>query len=805
MSVFVDFSGAENSRQYPDTSINGLFLTSATAAALLTKPTPTMKKTFTKLMAAACCFLGTTAYAQLITPELLYYKFDGSGTNVPNYASSPPVGTTNATLMGGVTQGGDGICDGTSIGTGVASSTDYVNTGWATNLGTGSWTIAWRCQGISTNATLYYIFGDATANSFRCFTNGIAGSTNWVIRGGGLTDTYINGGALMTPTFCCYVYDASLNQVRAYLNGVLVSTVAQTAPNITGTGPFKVNGYSSNVGSPAGGQLDEFRVYNRAITQAEITQLNNPFTGSFLGSDLLQCSSGDSVRIDLNNWPCDESAWSNGVQFEQDSIWPTTTGLFYVDVTGSCGTGTDTIQILSGATTSAFSASACDSYTAPSGAVHTMSGTYNDTIANVMSCDSIITITLTINNATTASITPISCTGMYTSPSGQMYMSSGTYMDTIANAAGCDSVITIFLTVGNPSSSAFSVTMCDMYMTPSGNMVMSSGTVMDTIMNASGCDSVMTINVTILNTTTSTLTPSACGSYTAPSGAMYMMSGTYMDTIPNMAGCDSIITINLTINNATASSMNASACDNYTAPSGAMYTMSGTYMDTIPNMAGCDSVITIQLTITNSTTASMNANSCGPYTAPSGAVYTMTGTYMDTIPNMAGCDSVITIALNVTTVSIGATVAGATCTATGTTAGATFQWVTCPAMTPIAGATSINYTATANGNYAVIATIGSCSDTSACVAVTGIGIEENPFAAGITLYPNPSSGNFTINLGATYSDVSVVITDLAGRTVFAQNENSTNMIPVQLDAASGTYIVNIMSGDNIATFRITKE
>jgi hypothetical protein len=228
-------------------------------------------------------------------------------------------------------------------------------------------------------------------------------------------------------------------------------------------------------------------------------------------------------------------------------------------------------------------------------------------------------------------------------------------------------------------------------------------------------------------------------------------------------------------------------------------------MDTIPNMAGCDSVITINLIVNNSTSSSMNAASCGNYTAPSGAVYTTTGTYMDTIANMAGCDSVITIALTVTTVNAGATVAGAVCTATGTTAGATFQWLDCNGMTPIAGATSINYTAIANGNYAVVLTIGSCSDTSSCVQVTGIGIEENAFASAITLYPNPSSGNFTINLGNTYNNVAVVITDLAGRVVYTHMENSTNVIPVQLDAPAGAYVVTITSGENNATMRIITE
>lgn len=765
-----------------------------------------MKRTITKLLVAACCLTATSTFAQLLTPELLYYKWDGTGTNVPNYASAPPVGTTNATLMGGLTQGtgGSPLCTGSVIGSGISSGTDYVNTGYATNLtSAASWTISFRTSGVTASATLFYIFGDAGANSFRCFTNGVAGPNNWWLRGTGLTDVPLNGGATVAPHMCTFVYDATLANVKAYLDGVLVNTVAQGAFSFVSPGPMKVIGYGTNVGMPAGGQMDEFRLYSRALTAAEITQLYNPWTPSgFLGSNITFCGSAPAT-ISLPNWPYSAALWSNGSTFDTAQIQ--SSGQVSVSVTGACGAGMDTVALtILAPTASTITATTCNmDYTTPSGALLTTTGMYMDTIPNIVGCDSVITINYTRNMPSSNTMSVSSC-NTYTAPSGAVYTTSGTVMDTIPNAVGCDSVMTINLTVNSSTQSSFAVTACDMYTTPSGAMVMSSGTVMDTIANMSGCDSVMTISVTINMSTTSTTSASACDMYTAPSGATYMMSGTYMDTIANMAGCDSVITINLTITNSTTGTLTAQACDSYTAPSGAVLTSTGTYMDTIPNMAGCDSVITINLMIMNSSTASMSASTCGgPFTAPSGATYTTSGTYMDTIPNMMGCDSVITITLTVTTINAGAIVSGATCTATGL--GSSFQWLDCNGMTPIAGATANVYTATANGSYCVVITNGNCVDTSGCVTVTGIGIEENAFASSITLYPNPNSGNFTINLGNTYSDVTVVITDLAGRVVYSHIENSTNMIPVQLDAAAGVYVVIVTSGENRATFRINKD
>src|SRR5690606_15178812 len=111
------------------------------------------------------------------------------------------------------------------------------------------------------------------------------------------------------------------------------------------------------------------------------------------------------------------------------------------------------------------------------------------------------------------------------------------------------------------------------------------------IPNAVGCDSLMTLNLTINNSTSSADTLTACDSYSWM-GSTYTASGIYTDTIPNAAGCDSLISLNLTINNSTASADTVVSCNSYNSPSGKyVWTVSGNYIDTIPSSISCDSII----------------------------------------------------------------------------------------------------------------------------------------------------------------------------------------------------------------------
>jgi hypothetical protein len=350
------------------------------------------------------------------------------------------------------------------------------------------------------------------------------------------------------------------------------------------------------------------------------------------------------------------------------------------------------------------------------------------------------------------------------------------------------------------STSAFSASACGSYTTPSGNVLSSSGTYLDTITNSTGCDSVITINLTVNPASASSMSVNACNSYTSPSGNVITTSGMFMDTIPNALGCDSVITINLTVNSASASSMSVNACNSYTSPSGNVITTSGMFMDTIPNTAGCDSVITINATINSSSSFSQTVTACFSYNSPSGNTYTTSGTYADTIPNAAGCDSVITTQLTIDTVDIQTSLTGATLMANAT--GATYQWIDCNnGNAPIAGETNQTFSPTVNGNYAVIITQNSCTDTSACTMVLSVGIVESHI--GFIVAPNPGAG--LLNISGRFVNASVTITDAQGKVCMYENSVNGTMMNADITAQpAGVYFVQIVNEQETSRIRIVK-
>ena len=288
---------------------------------------------------------------------------------------------------------------------------------------------------------------------------------------------------------------------------------------------------------------------------------------------------------------------------------------------------------------------ACDSITW-NGVTRYNSGRY---VANLPN-DSVSTLVLTVNRTTYETVKLVACDSYYWNLTEETYTTSGVHQATIENYLGCDSVVTLDLEVRYSNTGIDVQNHCDSYTWIDGHTYTeSTNTPTFVVTNAAGCDSTVTLNLTIRKMTTGIDVQDHCDSYTWIDGNTYTEStNTPTFTLTNAAGCDSVVTLNLTIRNKTYGIDVQDHCDSYTWINGITYTESTNEpVYTITNAAGCDSIVTLNLTIRKSTSSpSQSYEAINTYTW-NGQTYTTSGVYTATLTNAVGCDSTATLDLTV--------------------------------------------------------------------------------------------------------------------------------------------------------------
>jgi len=132
----------------------------------------------------------------------------------------------------------------------------------------------------------------------------------------------------------------------------------------------------------------------------------------------------------------------------------------------------------------------------------------------------------------------------------------------------------------------------------------------------------------------------------------------------------------------------------------------------------------------------------------------------------------------------------------------TYQWFDCSSNLPVQGANSSSFIPSNGGNYNVIISNGTCSDTSQCVVVTGIN-NLNVLNLGIRIYPNPTNNLINIRQEKA-SSITIQILDITGKVLLTKS--STNLLTtVDLKGLSnGIYIMKVSRGTTVSVQKIIK-
>lgn len=244
-----------------------------------------------------------------------------------------------------------------------------------------------------------------------------------------------------------------------------------------------------------------------------------------------------------------------------------------------------------------------------------------------------------------------------------------------------------------------------------------------------------------------------------------------------------------------------SACGSYQWIDGNTYTASNsTATYGLTTAAGCDSLIVLNLTINNPTTGTDVQSACEPYTWIDGNTYSSdNNTATWALTNAAGCDSIVTLDLTINTAD--ASITSTTPTELMAVAvGAQYQWLDCDnGYAPIVGETNQNFTATSNGNFAVEVIENGCVDTSTCINVTGIWVAESDLnEPQVSVYPNPTNGNLTVDLHEINS-AEIIIIDMLGREVNRVAVSGDQLVILDLDGPAGVYFVEVVRSSGVRT------
>jgi hypothetical protein len=235
------------------------------------------------------------------------------------------------------------------------------------------------------------------------------------------------------------------------------------------------------------------------------------------------------------------------------------------------------------------------------------------------------------------------------------------------------------------------------------------------------------------------------------------------------------------------------------------YTTSGIYTDVLVSESGCDSTIETHLNVIEPVDSILNLTLCqGEFVSVGASIYYLTGIYSDTLSSFTGCDSIVQTNLFILdTIDVSLSQVSVTLHANSGYGG--YQWIDCSTGFFITGETNPDFTPSQNGTYAVIIYDGSCSDTSECILVNTIGVDEVPDDSPIIIYPNPIGNSDYLTISGLTGAQSIRVLDMNGKLIYSLNTvNSSVVLNVFSALENGVYMIEIISDDMVTRRKVVK-
>ena len=449
--------------------------------------------------------------------------------------------------------------------------------------------------------------------------------------------------------------------------------------------------------------------------------------------------------------------------------------------------------------------------------VGTTSGVFRFVRKSVFDCDSVVTLALIVHPSYEQEETAEVCANgfpfFWRDTSFLEGTESGDFVFNRHSVNGCDSVVTLHLVVNPIYNQEESLTICqDELPYLWRDVLIPIGTQSTTLtfqrQTSAGCDSIVTLNLTVYSTSSQYYSLRICSAdlpyvwdvtdTTFESGTV---SGTYRFHYTNAMGCDSSVYLNLTVNPSYEILDTLVLCQNelpypYEFASNHMITVNmstGDYTFTRPMATGCDTTIRLHLTVNPSYNQYEQLSVCeGDFPInwrdTSFMEGTVSGTYVFNRTSHAGCDSVVSLILTVSslpTVSIMTVPNGDVTMLICTSNANSFLWSTGETVNMIV------VPADSAATYSVTVTNSSTGCTNSATIDIAVGIHEHDVEVhNISVYPNPTNGQVTVDAdNEVISEVRVF--SLEGRMVKAARVSERTAVLNLETLSKGVYVLQI--------------
>jgi gliding motility-associated-like protein len=391
---------------------------------------------------------------------------------------------------------------------------------------------------------------------------------------------------------------------------------------------------------------------------------------SFTFTSAVGCDSVVTVDLTVNSAYAvseDIEICDGGTYTLPDGTVVSTAGTYLSNLTSTdgCDSTITTNLLVSDAYLINLTSSICsgDTYVLPDGSTTSTDGLYSFTFTSTTGCDSVVTVDLTVNSAYAMSEDIEICDGgTYTLPDGTVVSTAGTYLSNLTSTDGCDSIITTNLIVSDILYVTLTPGICEdeIYILPDGSFTSSAGTYTYSFISVDGCDSLVTVDLSVHLNASSLNAVAICDGeiIVMPDGSELLdpVSGIYDYTFATIFGCDSLVSIDLTVYPTDSITLSDEICagEFYLLPDGSTTSVEGTYYFSFINMTGCDSSITVLLDVSSVATTIVDTSVCygEAIVMPDGSIVTDAGTYAFLLATIGGCDSNITVNLTVSPLPI---------------------------------------------------------------------------------------------------------------------------------------------------------